>query len=72
LGVFEYSNIGTVSDDVIKFGNAQQWPWPKDPASFLGQTYRVAQCFVYHINSEGKIDVMRQYLDTGSVWTQIE
>jgi hypothetical protein len=69
-GVFEYWNIGTVSEEVIKFGNERKWPWPKDPAGFLGQKYRVAQCFVYHINPEGKIDFMRQYLDTGSVWAQ--
>ncbi len=69
-GVFEYWNIGTVSEEVIRFGNEQKWPWPKDPASFLGRNYRVAQCFTYHINPEGKIDFMRQYLDTGSVWAQ--
>jgi hypothetical protein len=71
-GVFEYWNIGTVSEEVIAFGNRQKWPWPKDPKSFLGQPYRVAQCFVYHLNSEGKIDFMRQYLDTGSVWAQLK
>jgi hypothetical protein len=69
-GVFEYWNIGTVSEDVIKLGNAQNWPWPKDPASFLGRNYRVAQCFTYHITPQRKIDFMRQYLDTGSVWAQ--
>jgi hypothetical protein len=71
-GVFEYWNIGTVSEEVIKFGNEQKWPWPKDPTSFLGQKYKVAQCFTYHINAEGKIDLMRQYMDTGSVWTQFK
>lgn len=71
-GVFEYWNIGTVSEEVIKLGNAQNWPWPKDPSSFLGQPYRVAQCFTYHLNAEGKIDFMRQYLDTGSVWAQLK
>jgi hypothetical protein len=71
-GVFEYWNIGTISADVIKFGNEQKWPWPRDPSSFLGQKYRVAQCFVYHINPEGKIDFMRQCLDAGSVWAQFQ
>ena len=71
-GVFEYWNIGTVSEEVIKFGNEQKWPWPKDPSNFLGQQYRVAQCFVYHVTPEGKIDFMRQYLDTGSIWTQFK
>jgi len=71
-GVFEYWNIGTMSEEVIQFGNEQHWPWPRDPKNFLGQKYRVAQCFVYHLNSDGKIDVMRQYLDTGSIWAQLK
>lgn len=71
-GVFEYLNVGTLSEEVIKFGNEQKWSWPKDPNSLLGQKYRVAQCFVYHINPEGKIDFMRQYLDAGSVWAQFK
>jgi len=71
-GVFEYWNIGTLSEEVIAFGKEQKWPWPKDPTGFLGQNYRVAQCFVYHINPEGKVDFMRQYLDTGSVWSQFQ
>ncbi len=71
-GVFEYWNVGTVSNELIKYGNEHQWPWPKDPWSLVGQTYRVAQCFVYHINPEGKIDFMRQYLDAGSVWAQFK
>jgi hypothetical protein len=69
-GIFEYWNIGTVGEELIKYGNEHQWPWPKDPESLVGQTYRVAQCFVYHLNPEGKIDFMRQYLDAGSVWAQ--
>ena len=71
-GVFEYWNIGTVSEELIKYGNAHQWPWPKDPMSLVGQSYRVAQCFVYHFTPEGKIDFMRQYLDAGSVWAQFK
>ena len=71
-GVFEYWNVGTVGEELIKYGNEHQWPWPKDPESLVGQTYRVSQCFVYHINPEGKIDFMRQYLDAGSVWAQFK
>ncbi len=72
-GVFEYWNIGTVSEELIKYGNEHHWPWPReDPNSLIGQKYRVAQCFVYHINPEGKIDLMRQYLDAGSVWAQFK
>ncbi len=71
-GVFEYWNIGTLSEEVIAFGTSQNWPWPKDPKNFLGRKYRVAQCFVYHVNPEGKINFMRQYLYTGSVWAQFQ
>jgi hypothetical protein len=71
-GVFEYWNIGTVTDELVKFGNQQEWPWPGDPASFIGRKYRVAQCFVYHLTAAGKIDFMRQYLDVGSVWAQFK
>lgn len=71
-GVFEYWNIGTISQEVINFGNEQKWPWPKNPESFVGQKYKVAQCFVYHVNQVVKIDLIRQYLDTGSVWAQLK
>ena len=69
-GVFEYWNIGTLTEDVVEFGKQQGWPFPRDPASLVGRRYKVAQCFVYHLNAEGKIDVMRQYLDVGSVWAR--
>ncbi len=71
-GIFEYWNIGTVTEELIEFGNLQEWPWPKDPKSLVGRKYKVAQCFVYHITSNGKIDFMRQYLDAGSVWAQFK
>jgi hypothetical protein len=71
-GVFEYWNVGTASKELIDFGEKQGWPFPKDPRSLIGQKYRVAQCFVYHLDDDGRIDVMRQYLDAGSVWAQFK
>lgn len=71
-GIFEYWNIGTVTEELIEFGNQQGWPWPRDPKSLLGCRYKVAQCFVYHLTPGGKIDFMRQYLDAGSVWAQFK
>lgn len=71
-GIFEYWNIGVVTQELVVFGNQQKWPWPKDPNSLIGQKYKVAQCFVWHLNAEGKIRLMRQYLDTGSVWSQFK
>jgi hypothetical protein len=71
-GLFEYWNIGTVTEELVEFGNQQEWPWPKDPNTLIGRKYKVAQCFVYHLNAEGKIEFMRQYLDAGSVWAQFK
>jgi hypothetical protein len=71
-GVFEYWNVGTATKELIEFGEKQGWPFPKDPNSLIGQKYRVAQCFVYHLDSDGRIDRMRQYLDAGSVWAQFK
>jgi hypothetical protein len=71
-GVFEYWNVGTATQELIEFGKKHGWPFPKDPNSLIGQKYRVAQCFVYHLDSGGKIDLMRQYLDAGSVWAQFK
>ena len=71
-GVFEYWNIGTATKELIEFGEKQGWPFPKDPNSLIGQKYRVAQCFVYHLDDTGRIDLMRQYLDAGSVWAQFK
>jgi ketosteroid isomerase-like protein len=71
-GVFEYWNIGTATLELIEFGKKQGWPFPKEPNSLIGQKYRVAQCFVYHLDSNGQINRMRQYLDAGSVWAQFK
>ncbi len=71
-GVFEYWNIGVVTEELVAFGNHQRWPWPRDPQSLLGQTYKVAQCFVWRLDMDNKIRQMRQYLDTGSVWAQFK
>ena len=71
-GIFEYWNIGTVSRELIEFGNERKFPWPQDPNNLIGQQYKVAQCFIYHINADGKIDLIRQYLDAGSVWAQFK
>ena len=70
-GVFELWNIGTLTEDVVEFGKPSGWPFPGNPNSLLGRRYKVAECFVYHINAEGKIDLIREYLDAGSVWAQV-
>lgn len=52
-GIFEYWNIGTVTEELVAFGNQQNWPWPKDPNGLIGQKYKVAQCFVWWLNEQG-------------------
>jgi hypothetical protein len=71
-GVFEYWNVGTATKELVEFGEKQGWPFPKNSKSLIGQQYRVAQCFVYHLDDNGQIDLMRQYLDAGSVWAQFK
>jgi hypothetical protein len=71
-GVFEYWNVGTATRELIEFGKKQRWPFPKDPNTLIGQPYRAAQCFVYHLDGDGRIDLIRQYLDAGSVWAQFK
>jgi hypothetical protein len=70
-GVCELWNIGTLTEDAIEYGKQLGWPFPQDPNSLIGRTYKVAQCFVYHINGEGKIDVIREYMDAGTIWAQV-
>ena len=67
-GVSELWNIGTFTEDTVEYGKQLGWPFPGDSDSFVGRTYKVAQCYVVHVNVEGKIDLMREYLDGGSVW----
>jgi hypothetical protein len=35
----------------------------KDTSAFEARRYSVAVCFVYHINAEGKIFLVHEYLD---------
>jgi len=70
-GVFEYWNIGTVDEELIEFARATWGTLPGDPGSIVGQTFRVPVCFVYHIDSQGKIDLVREYLDIASFVTHV-
>lgn len=48
------------------------WKFPHDPKTLIGRTYKLPVCFVYHINAQGKIDKVREYLDTSSLMAQFE
>jgi hypothetical protein len=71
-GVWEYWNIGTLTEGIIEFAKQSKWPFPKDLHALIGRKYKVPVCFVYRVNSQGKIDLVREYLDVGSVMAQFE
>jgi hypothetical protein len=56
-GVFEYWNIGTITEHLVAFAKASGWAFP-NPEKLAGRTYKVAVCFVWHVNPKGKIDLV--------------
>lgn len=71
-GVWEYWNVGTVDKGIVEFAKQSKWPFPGDISTIIGKKYKVPVCFIYHINTVGKIDLVREYLDVGSVMTQFK
>ena len=71
-GIWEYWNIGTITKDIAEFAKQSEWPFPDDISTIIGKKYKVPVCFIYHINANGKIDLLREYLDVGSVLTQFK
>jgi hypothetical protein len=69
-GVWEYWNVGTIKEGIVEFAKQSKWPFPADASTIIGQKYKVPVCFIYHINAVGKIDLVREYLDVGSVIAQ--
>ena len=71
-GVWEYWNVGTIDEGMVEFAKQSKWPVPSDISTITGKKYKVPVCFVYHINAAGKIDLVREYLDVGSVIAQFK
>lgn len=71
-GVLEYWNKGIIDDNTIAFAQSfwGQNRLPIDRDSIIGKEHKMAVCFVYHINTQGKIDLVREYLDPGSFVAQ--
>jgi hypothetical protein len=71
-GVLEYWNKGIIDDNAIAFAQSfwGQNRLPIDRDGIIGKEHKMAVCFVYHINTQGKIDLVREYLDIGSYITQ--
>jgi hypothetical protein len=71
-GVWEYWNVGTIDEGIVEFAKQSKWPFPADVRSIIGKKYKVAVCFIYHINPKGQIDLLREYTDTASVLSQFK
>jgi hypothetical protein len=71
-GVWEYWNIGTIDKGIVAFAKQSNWPFPADASVIMGKKYKVPVCFIYHINAMAKIDLVREYLDVGSVMAQFK
>jgi hypothetical protein len=70
-GVFEYMNRGTITKELTAFAATSGWQFPTDTAALVGRQYAVPVCFVYHINAKGKIYLLHEYLDLGSLMKQL-
>ena len=70
-GVFEYMNIGTITEGIVEFARQSKWAFPPNVRSLVGRKYKVPVCFVYRTNAQGKIDLVREYLDVQSLLTQL-
>ena len=70
-GCFEYYNVGTTDKSMIELAKQLKWPFP-DPSKLVGRKYKVPVCFVWHIDPKGKIDLVREYLDVGSLVAQFK
>jgi hypothetical protein len=66
-GVFEYMNQGTITKELTAFVATSGWQFPSDPSLLVGRQYEVPVCFVYRLNAKGKIYLLHEYLDLGSL-----
>jgi hypothetical protein len=71
-GVFEYVNRGTITKKLSGFAATSGWQFPQDPSTLVGRQYEVPVCFVYHLNAQGKIYLLHEYLDLGSLMRQLK
>jgi ketosteroid isomerase-like protein len=71
-GVFEYMNRGVITESLSRFAASSGWQSPVDPSTLVGRKYEVPVCFVYHLNAQGKICLLHEYLDLGSLMEQFK
>jgi hypothetical protein len=71
-GVFEYMNRGTITNLTALAAIDTDFKLADDPATLVGRPYAVAVCFVYRINSDGKIYLVHEYLDMATLMKQLK
>jgi len=71
-GVFEYMNNGTITKELAHLGALDpSFKLGADESALVGKTYSVAVCFVYRLNSQGKIQQLHEYLDMEGLKKQL-
>jgi len=71
-GAFEYVNRGVITESLSALVATSGQQFPVDPSTLVGRQYEIPVCFVYHLNAQGKIYLLREYLDLGSLMQQFE
>ncbi len=70
-GIWEYWNTGIITKDYVEFAKQLKLPFLADIGDIVGKEYKIAVCFIYHVNAKNKIDLVREYLDMGSIMAQL-
>jgi ketosteroid isomerase-like protein len=71
-GAFEYMNRGVITESLSALVATSGRQLASDPSTLVGRKYEVPVCFVYHLNAQGKIYLLREYLDLASLMEQCE
>jgi steroid delta-isomerase-like uncharacterized protein len=66
-GVFQYMKRGAITKELSTIAATSGSESPIDPNALVGRPYEVPVCFVYHVNARGKIYLLHEYLDLGSL-----
>jgi hypothetical protein len=59
-GAFEYTSRGTIGEDAVGFAASLGVP-AHIAKGFIGRTFEVPVCFIFHVNSQGLIDRVNEY-----------
>jgi len=72
-GVFEYMNKGTITKELVHLGALDpSFKLTPDDGALVGKQYSVAVCFVYRLNTQGKIRQLHEYLDMEGLKKQLQ